>query len=278
MSAHNLTTNRQVPIHFHGSCADGIRKAKEQQDVSFLVGFETEVVFLEDGAFPPVPISNHAWSTSLSMRSSGVGKALVEEIYDVLTDAGIEVQQFHAESAPGQYEVVTGPLAPVEAVDALVFTRDTIYNVAARYGVRATLYPKVFKDACTYWVSNEADRRWNGGSRPCIIEARDSVSCCECSGCAWSECFGNRIHCWINGSFTSCFCICYADIRILPTTYGWSMGCTPLLRGSDSRVERSSAGEWRIGSRPFTWMITDLVEKLPFELVLETIQENTISR
>lgn len=82
------------------------------------------------------------------MRSSSVGKAIVEEIYDVLTDAGIEVQQFHAESAPGQYEVVTGPLPPVEAVDALVFTRDTIYNIAAKHGVRATLYPKVYSEAC----------------------------------------------------------------------------------------------------------------------------------
>lgn len=82
------------------------------------------------------------------MRSSSIGKAIVEECYDVLTSAGIEVQQFHGESAPGQYEIVTGPLAPVEAVDALVFTRDTIYNVAANHGVRATLYPKVYTDAC----------------------------------------------------------------------------------------------------------------------------------
>jgi len=39
-------------------------------------------------------------------------------------------------------------LPPIEAVDALIFTRDTIYNVAAKYGVKATLYPKVFKEAC----------------------------------------------------------------------------------------------------------------------------------
>jgi glutamine synthetase len=124
------------------------RKAEKDHEINFLVGFETEVIFLEDGIYPPLPISNHAWSTSLAMRSASVGKAIVEEIYDVLTDAGIEVQQFHAESAPGQYEIVTGPLPPIEAVDTLVFTRDTIYNVAAKHGVRATLYPKVFKDAC----------------------------------------------------------------------------------------------------------------------------------
>jgi glutamine synthetase len=124
------------------------RQGKKERDVTFLIGFETEVIFLEDGIYPPLAISDHAWSASSSMRSSSVGKAIIEEIYDVLTDAGIDVQQLHAESAPGQYEVVTGPLPPVEAVDALVFTRDTIYNVAAKHGARATLYPKVYSEAC----------------------------------------------------------------------------------------------------------------------------------
>ena len=122
--------------------------AKKDHDIDFLVGFETEVVFLEDGVYPPLAVSNHAWSTSLSLRSSSVGKSIVEEVYDVLTDSGIEVQQFHGESTPGQYEIITGPLPPLEAVDALVFTRDTIYNVAAKYGARATLYPKVYKNSC----------------------------------------------------------------------------------------------------------------------------------
>jgi glutamine synthetase len=125
------------------------RQANKDHDVTFLVGFETEVVFLEDGVYPPLAISDHSWSASSSMRSSSVGKAIIEEIYDVLTDAGIDVQQLHAESAPGQYEVVTGPLPPVKAVDALVFTRDTTYNVAAKHGARATLYPKVYSKACT---------------------------------------------------------------------------------------------------------------------------------
>lgn len=124
------------------------RDAKEKEDISFLVGFETEVIFLKDGLFPPSPISNGSWSSSLSLRSSSLGKKIVEEIYDVLTSSGVEVQQFHAESAPGQYEIVTGPLPPLEAVDALIFTRDTIYNIAAKYGVRATLYSKVYSDSC----------------------------------------------------------------------------------------------------------------------------------
>jgi glutamine synthetase len=43
---------------------------------------------------------------------------------------------------------VTGPLPPVEAADALVFTREVIVNVAATYGLRATLTPRLFMDNC----------------------------------------------------------------------------------------------------------------------------------
>lgn len=45
-----------------------------------------------------------------------------------------------------QYEVVTGPLPPLEAADALVHTRETIYNIARKHGLRATLAPRLHID------------------------------------------------------------------------------------------------------------------------------------
>jgi len=54
---------------------------------------------------------------------------------------------YHSEGAAGQYEVVTGPLPPLEAADAVVFTRETIVNVASKYGLRATFAPRVYSDA-----------------------------------------------------------------------------------------------------------------------------------
>ena len=53
----------------------------------------------------------------------------------------------------GQYEVVTGPLPPLEAADAVVFTRETIFNIAAKYGFHATFAPRVYTNACKYGVS-----------------------------------------------------------------------------------------------------------------------------
>ena len=46
--------------------------------------------------------------------------------------------------------MVTGPLAPLEAADALIYTRETIYNVASKYGLRATFAPRVNATKRTY--------------------------------------------------------------------------------------------------------------------------------
>ena len=45
-----------------------------------------------------------------------------------------------------QYEIVAGPLPPLQAADALVFTRETIYNIANKHGFRATFSPRLRKD------------------------------------------------------------------------------------------------------------------------------------
>ena len=72
----------------------------------------------------------------------------MEEIADALQASGIELLMYHAEAAPGQYEFVTGPLPPLEAADAVVLTRETIYNIAAKHGLRATLAPRLYDDSC----------------------------------------------------------------------------------------------------------------------------------
>jgi len=59
---------------------------------------------------------------------------------------------YHAEAAPGQYEVVTAPLPPLQAVDALIHTREIIYNIASKHGLRATLAPRVFLNNSTFFV------------------------------------------------------------------------------------------------------------------------------
>ena len=37
-------------------------------------------------------------------------------------------------------------MSPLEAADALVHTRETIYNIASKHGLKATLAPRLAED------------------------------------------------------------------------------------------------------------------------------------
>lgn len=74
---------------------------------------------------------------------------VLEEMSNALEASDVEVEMFHSEGAPGQYEFVVAHMEPMEAVDALVTTRECVYNVAAKYGYRATLAPRLHLDSST---------------------------------------------------------------------------------------------------------------------------------
>ncbi|CUS14679.1 unnamed protein product [Tuber aestivum] len=121
-----------------------VQRAREEHKVGFLIGWETEVVFLNKFDLGTADKA-HAWSTARSLQNRCL-KAL-EQIVDALEASGIEVLLFHPESAPSQYEIVTGPLPPLESIDALYHTRETIARICSHHNLRATLHPKPFKDA-----------------------------------------------------------------------------------------------------------------------------------
>ncbi|KAJ3490294.1 hypothetical protein NLI96_g1517 [Meripilus lineatus] len=155
-----------------------IDEASEKAGVSFLVGIETEFILLRETRPRPVEVNNAEWATSRKLPTGGIETTILEEISDVLQEAGIEVQLVHAESAPGQYEVVTGPLPPMEAADALVFTRETIYNVARENGLRATLAPRIHPNstAHTHISVHPIDTRTTGDLSSTIAPTLSSHS------------------------------------------------------------------------------------------------------
>lgn len=76
-----------------------------------------------------------------------------------------------------QYEVITGPQAPLEAADTLVFTRETIYNVANKHGLRATFAPRLHTDSCESFPALP----YTSVKTECAIDLRPlhtSSSCC----------------------------------------------------------------------------------------------------
>ena len=127
-----------------------VEKAREQQALDFLIGFEVEVVFMNyevvDGSvvYGGVPVSHgHGWSSTRALHSLGSGMlSILEAIMSSLENARIGIQQFHPEAGPGQYEFVLEPLPPLQAVDTLLATRDIISTIAAKSNLRATYVPK----------------------------------------------------------------------------------------------------------------------------------------
>lgn len=111
-------------------------------NISLLVGFEIEITFfkLKQPGEPYTPyITNQAWSTLTPEQWTKL--TFFREIIEALEDIGIDIQQFHAESAPGQYEFVLPPLPPIEAIDTLVQAKQVIQQIAYKHNLRATLHP-----------------------------------------------------------------------------------------------------------------------------------------
>ncbi|KAL0958312.1 hypothetical protein HGRIS_000457 [Hohenbuehelia grisea] len=124
----------------------GIETDAKSLGIEFLVGFETEFILLDmRSSFAPVGVAD--WAASAALLTGAPQTSILEEMAEALESAGIEVQMYHGEGAPGQYEIVTGPLTPLAAADALVHTRETIYNIANKHGLRATLAPRVFRES-----------------------------------------------------------------------------------------------------------------------------------
>ncbi|KAF8157069.1 hypothetical protein B0H34DRAFT_798390 [Crassisporium funariophilum] len=124
-----------------------VDNAKRLSGVEFLLGFESEFILLKNTC-PIEAVNDHGWSISAALATGTTAAKVLEEIALALEEAGVELQMYHSEAAPGQYEVVTGPLSPLQAVDALIHTRETIYNIASKHGLRATLAPRVYMDNC----------------------------------------------------------------------------------------------------------------------------------
>jgi glutamine synthetase len=119
--------------------------------VTFLLGFEIEVVFMNmnaAGIYEPITNSpGHGWASAHALRDTEIMGA-IEEIHDTFKKADIELLMIHPESAPGQYEFILGALPPLEAVDTLVVAKDIIAAVGHKRGFRATCVPKPVPMAC----------------------------------------------------------------------------------------------------------------------------------
>lgn len=140
--------------------------------LSFLVGFEIEFLLLQrtgSGSYEPLTNDGHSWSVSRFFADPKIPK-LLADIVKALESMGIFVEQIHAESAPGQFELVLPPLPPVQAVDTLLHTREVIAAMATAAGYKFTLYPKPFPYSCGTAAHTHISISSAGGDKKAVYE------------------------------------------------------------------------------------------------------------
>lgn len=120
-----------------------LQRAEENYQMQFLVGFEVEFVLLDNTnrtSTRPVETLNQFYGAA-AVRDDRV-MAVLEECMRSLLSAGINATHFHSEIGQGMFEIPTGPLRALDAIDALVYSKEAIQTIANRHGFTASCYPK----------------------------------------------------------------------------------------------------------------------------------------
>ncbi|KAK6348095.1 hypothetical protein TWF718_005910 [Orbilia javanica] len=143
-------SHQNIPLCPRGILKNALERASSVGLSNFNIGFEIEFCILnqselDEGNIVPIT-SHHTWTTSRSLQTKALD--ILEEIDQKLSEGGVEIEQFHSEAARGQYEISLSPSPPMQAVDGLIYTREVIQYICAKYRYRATLVPKLFTNEC----------------------------------------------------------------------------------------------------------------------------------
>jgi glutamine synthetase len=126
-----------------------VQIGQENFGAEFLIGFEIEMYLVtpevarDPSAFEaPAPFDKIPMG-AVSFREER-GHCIQACVLE-LAEANIVVEQFHACGGPYQYEISTGPLPPLAAVDALIQSLEIIRRTAIAHRYRALFIPQPFK-------------------------------------------------------------------------------------------------------------------------------------
>ena len=143
---HDQRTGAPSPLCTRHLLRRVLQTAETVFSLSFTVGAELEFCLFEnsdkDDQYRPVDYSVYGNAHTLDAQS-----AFIDDLYTQLQGQSIDVEQIHAESAPGQVEVVLGKQDDVmRLADGVVLARATVAAVARKHDLRAMFLPKVFED------------------------------------------------------------------------------------------------------------------------------------
>jgi len=143
---HDQRTGAPSPLCTRHLLRRVLQTAETDFSLSFTIGAELEFCLFAhdetDKDYSPVDYSTYGNSHTLDAQSS-----FIDDLYNQLQGQSIDVEQIHAESAPGQVEVVLGKQDDVmRLADNIVLARATVAAVARKHELRAIFLPKVFDD------------------------------------------------------------------------------------------------------------------------------------
>ncbi|MQM18844.1 hypothetical protein Taro_051842 [Colocasia esculenta] len=119
------------------------RILEEEFNLEMNAGFENEFFLLKstlrEGKEEWVPVD---WTPYCSTSGFDAVSPILQEVNLALHSMNISVDQLHAESGKGQFEIALGYDACAIAADNLIFVREIIRAVAQKHGLLATFVPK----------------------------------------------------------------------------------------------------------------------------------------
>jgi len=141
-TAHDQLTNELSPLCTRGLLKRVLHEASQGMGLELCVGAELEFqLFYSDAkcGFPqPVDATTFANAVTLNERED-----FISAVYDQLGEQDIPIELIHAESGPGQLEVVLRySNNAVQLADYVVLARETISACAKKYGMKALFLPK----------------------------------------------------------------------------------------------------------------------------------------
>ncbi len=110
------------------------------------VGFELEFTLLRPappGAPPgesPTPLDASVYCQTAALDAAA---PILDAACAYITALGEHGEQYHGESAPGQFEIVTAHAGALAAADALVLRKEAVVAAAAGAGLLASFLPKL---------------------------------------------------------------------------------------------------------------------------------------
>lgn len=123
--------------------AKTVSKAEKEVGLTFLIGLELEFSLLQKNELIPPPEQQLGLHNSSILDRSQYWPIL-NQITVALAEVGINIIELHKEYATSQFEIALPPLPPVEAVDTVVYVKETVKDIAWQHGLRATFYPDPF--------------------------------------------------------------------------------------------------------------------------------------